>query len=76
MVEDSKQELTGVICLHCGLHTPVLKPVKRAGSDVAFQGLYLEIAIVRCRKCGKEAPYLANEIVVFSEHATAAYFAA
>ncbi|HEV2522450.1 MAG TPA: hypothetical protein VGT24_08720 [Candidatus Acidoferrales bacterium] len=76
MIEDLIQERTGVICLHCRMHTPLPKPAKQAGNDNAFRGSSPEIAIVRCRKCGKEAPYLAHEIVIFKEPQTTAYFAA
>jgi transcription elongation factor Elf1 len=41
-----------VVCLFCGHHTPVLSVAS-------------VISLVRCRACGKEAPYLAGEIVTF-----------
>ena len=41
-----------VVCLFCGHRTPALAVVS-------------SISLVRCRVCGKEAPYLAGEIVAF-----------
>ena len=41
----------GVICLFCGLPTPV----------EASHRIYL----VRCHACGKEAPYLAGDLVEY-----------
>jgi len=43
-----------VLCLFCGLHTPA--PETRSANDP-------RICIIRCRRCGKEAPYPANKIV-------------
>jgi ribosomal protein L37E len=61
-----------VICLHCGMDTPV--PATTSCATVA--GIFLEldhhISIVRCRSCGKEAPYLASDILVLAEAANAA----
>ena len=39
-----------VVCLFCGHHTPALAVVSG-------------ISLIRCRLCGKEAPYPANDIV-------------
>jgi hypothetical protein len=51
-------------------------PVPESTSGVSVAGIFLEldhhISIVRCRSCGKEAPYLASDIVVFAEAANAA----
>ena len=41
-----------VVCLFCGHHTTAL---------VVMSG----ISLVRCRLCGREAPYPAGEIVTF-----------
>jgi hypothetical protein len=41
-----------VVCLFCGHRTPALAAVS-------------SISLVRCRVCGKEAPYLAGEIITF-----------
>lgn len=45
----------GVVCIFCGLLTPV---------QVAADH---RVSIVRCGICGKEAPYLAQEITEFGE---------
>jgi len=65
MIEDRNQEITGVICLYCGMNTPLPNPPQRACSNGELQNRAPEISLVRCRVCGKEAPYLAHEIVVF-----------
>jgi hypothetical protein len=43
-----------VVCLFCGLLTPV--PENRFANNP-------RISIIRCHRCGKEAPYPADEIV-------------
>jgi hypothetical protein len=43
-----------VVCLFCGLLTPV--PENRLADA--------RVSIIRCHRCGKEAPYPANEIRV------------
>lgn len=65
-----------VNCLHCGMDTPI--PESSSGAKVAgiFSGLEHHITIVRCRSCGKEAPYLATDIVVLTETANAAHLGA
>jgi hypothetical protein len=49
-----------VVCLFCGHRTP------------AFAGAS-GISLVRCRVCGKEAPYLVGEIVRSQPLAESAY---
>ena len=43
-----------VVCLFCGSHTPAPapKPARRRASGANYR-----VSIVRCRVCGKEAPY-------------------
>jgi translation initiation factor 2 beta subunit (eIF-2beta)/eIF-5 len=54
MIHGSDHSFCGeVVCLFCGRHTPALTRVRTG------------ISLVRCRVCGKEAPYLANEVVTF-----------
>jgi hypothetical protein len=43
-----------VVCLFCGLHTPA--PENRSVDDP-------RVSIIRCQRCGKEAPYPAGEII-------------
>jgi hypothetical protein len=50
----------GVICLHCGFHTPLPESVT---GRAATPGLRL--FIIRCFECGKEGSYFGHEIVPF-----------
>jgi hypothetical protein len=65
MIEELEQDLTGVICLYCGVHTPLPVSASRGLSTDAIAMSNPPLSIVRCQVCGKEAPYLADEIVVF-----------
>src|SRR5215469_3663465 len=49
-----REKRRAVVCLFCGLHTPV--PHNRSVNDP-------RVSIIRCRRCGKEAPYPADKIV-------------
>jgi hypothetical protein len=65
MIEQLEQELIGVVCLHCGMPTPL--PVSTSGGRSCGSNtikLNPHLSIVRCDGCGKEAPYLADEIIV------------
>jgi hypothetical protein len=42
-----------VVCLFCGLLTPV--PENRLADDP-------RVSLIRCQRCGKEAPYPADKI--------------
>jgi hypothetical protein len=64
MIQPYKEEITGVICLHCRMQTPVYKSIKRELSGKVSTRIQPRISIVRCVKCGGEAPYLANEITL------------
>ena len=76
MIADGKQTHAEVICLHCGMDTPV--PGSTSGVTVAgiFSDLEHHVSIVRCRSCGKEAPYLASDILILAEEANAAHLGA
>lgn len=52
-----------VICIFCGLPTPV------PASDPSKIASYVprRISIIRCKVCGKEAPYRACDILGFGE---------
>ena len=65
MIEELEQDLTGVVCLHCGVHTPLPVSTSRQLSAAAIRMSNPPVSIVRCHRCGKEAPYLAEEIIVF-----------
>jgi hypothetical protein len=59
-----------VTCLFCGLPTPVpASGPSRFGSHVPRR-----ISIVRCRVCGKEAPYRSCDIFEFAEECQAPGF--
>jgi hypothetical protein len=66
MIEKLEPAIAGVVCLHCGMHTPLpnLSNLGRSEHTVTTSGP--KIALVRCIWCGKEAPYLADEIVVLT----------
>jgi hypothetical protein len=76
MIQLSEEEITGVICLHCRMQTPV--PNNRGEEHPAKVSTksHPRISIVRCVKCGGEAPYLANEIVVMKTILSSGLFAA
>jgi hypothetical protein len=72
MFREITKDLAGVFCLHCGMNTPVHVSADRGPSE----GGVTSISIIRCQSCGKEAPYLADEIVVFKGISIRAHFAA
>jgi hypothetical protein len=64
--ESNTAALKGVICLFCGAHTPVPPPADtETGRE--FDYSTSRYCIVRCYLCGKEAPYLANELLDIEE---------
>jgi hypothetical protein len=61
---DLKEDVVfGVVCLHCRLQTPVAKSTPQASSEKNRAAFRPQVSIVRCAKCGGEAPYLVNELV-------------
>jgi hypothetical protein len=71
-----EEEITGVICLHCRMQTPVPNSRGKEHSAKVPTKSHPRISIVRCVKCGGEAPYLANEIVVMKTILSSGLFAA
>lgn len=65
MIEELEEHVTGVVCLRCGILTPLQVSGQWGPSEGARKEFHSPIAIVRCRGCGKEASYLANEVVAF-----------
>lgn len=66
MIGEQEQDLTGVVCLHCGMHTALSALSGKGPSNgITTAKLNPYLSIVRCHECGKEAPYLAGDIVVF-----------
>jgi hypothetical protein len=63
MKELDEETVLGVICVHCRLQTPVAKPKQQLGSGKISAGFLPQISIVRCTKCGGEAPYLVKELL-------------
>jgi RNase P subunit RPR2 len=55
--EQEKSQQSGVMCLFCGSSTPL---PAAAGPRTSEER---RVVIIRCRVCGKEAPYQADEIV-------------
>jgi hypothetical protein len=67
MIEDTEEKSAAVICLHCGQHTPLPLPANRERFAGRFAVSYRRLSIVRCFICGKEAPYLASDVIVPAE---------
>jgi hypothetical protein len=53
-----------VVCLHCKMHTCLSNPTNLRRFSDGFIAARPKIELVRCTTCGKEAPYLAEEIMV------------
>jgi hypothetical protein len=64
MIKPTDLKVSGVVCLHCGMKTPVTNSVRPAKSDDPTFIPRPQISLIRCAGCGKEAPYLAAEIVL------------
>lgn len=69
MIEQREERISGVVCLHCGMHTPLSNAAGRGRSARVFMAARPHISLIRCMECGKEAPYLADEIVVIGRTA-------
>jgi hypothetical protein len=65
MSEKSGSKLVGVVCLRCGLRTPLQDSHHGQPSDGAIAEFHSPLFIIRCCECGKESSYLANEVVAF-----------
>jgi len=63
MIETLEEHVTGVVCLRCGILTPLQVSSHWGSSDGTRREFHSPITIVRCRGCGKEASYLADEVV-------------
>jgi len=61
MTEKTREEGAGVVCLHCGILTPMPQRTRSySGGAVAHRPQFF---VIRCEECGREAPYLADQIV-------------
>jgi hypothetical protein len=76
MIEKMEPEVTGVVCLHCGIQTPIPNSMSRGSSTNVFATPRRKISLIRCAGCGKEAPYLAEEIVVLERFSHVVSYAA
>ena len=76
MVEKLEPIVRGVVCLHCGMNTPFPNPTSRGSSANEFAIPKAKVSLIRCTGCGKEAPYLAEEIVVLKKLSHSASYAA
>jgi hypothetical protein len=78
MIEKLEPAIAGVVCLHCGMHTPLPESTGRARSANVFtaSASHTKISLIRCAECGKEAPYLADEIVILERISNIASYAA
>ena len=76
MIDKMEPAIAGVVCLHCGMDTPLPNSTSRGRSEKAFVTSKPRLALIRCTGCGKEAPYLANQIVILGRTSNAASCAA
>lgn len=66
MIEQLNEGTTGVVCLHCGMPTAFSNSNRRERSAHHLSTVRPRVSLIRCTGCGKEAPYLAAEIVVLN----------
>jgi hypothetical protein len=59
--QTEKQYWSGVVCMFCGRRTPL----PASAGPKTLEGR--RVMILRCRVCGKEAPYQASEMFEFHE---------
>lgn len=64
MTEKLEPAITGVVCLHCGMNTPLPNPNSQGRPANVLTKPRPNVSLIRCTGCGKEAPYLAEEIVI------------
>jgi len=57
---------SGVTCIFCGLPTPVRVTSQKVLATYPPRPSS-RVSIVRCEICGKEAPYLSEEVADFGE---------
>jgi len=69
-VETVQESLREVACLFCGTRTPAPAPKPARRSATRTHNPKFSVSIVRCRVCGKEAPYQFPE--TYREEAKAA----
>jgi hypothetical protein len=67
MIDEMEENHAGVVCLYCGMHTPLPILMNRRSLTGTFPDSNRRVSIVRCCVCGKEAPYLARDVIVLGE---------
>lgn len=68
MTEEPVSKLrSGVVCLFCGARTPgpAFAGLPRWSHDAAEPNF--RVSLIRCHRCGKEAPYSSAEIIRYEE---------
>ena len=65
MIGPRNENATGIVCLRCGTHMPLPVYMSKEFSSHGVEAMRFPLFIVRCSGCGKEASYLAGEVVVF-----------
>lgn len=74
MKQRARGESAGVVCLHGGILTPMPERTRSySGGAVAHRPQFF---VIRCEECGREAPYLADQIVTLERVKYAAACAA
>ena len=76
MTDKHGSEIWGVVCIHCRLQTPVAESTEQDVPEKKSSQRRSLISIVRCAKCGGEAPYLVNELVAIKNVASPRMWAA
>lgn len=78
MIDRLEGQQAGVVCLHCGkqIPLPISFSMNQGPMTESVPVLSRRMSIVRCRLCGKEAPYLARHIITVSSVPDAARAAA
>ena len=76
MIEELDRNIAGVVCLYCGVYTPLPVSTKRSPSTGHLTMFNPPLSIIRCHRCGKEAPYLADDVVIFKSTSIALSHAA
>ena len=64
MIAKLEQQITGVVCLHCRMQTSFPDTMNLEHRVQAPATARPNVVLIRCTACGKEAPYLTNELMV------------
>jgi hypothetical protein len=72
MISQSNSHRGAVMCIFCGLKNLLPESTKQDRSSRVLAGPPPSLSIVRCYGCGKEAIYLAGEVIKLKEPSGAA----